>query len=173
MKSIFLVLVFSIFLFSCSSTNEKKSSSVNYTYTTEISNNMKITFDDEGNFKEIISIASAPIPLDISLAKNSAIVIATMLARRNISEFLNVEITSENFVENISNTLDNNNNQDKTLNQKTAHKLKDNISTRSRSILKGSYVKETIVVDNRVTVTVISTNRINNKMKEIKDAISL
>ncbi len=96
-----------------------------------------------------------------------------MLARRNISEFLNVEVVSDSFVKRVSDTLDKTNDRNRTYNWKIAEKLKDNISTSSRSILKGKYVKETKVVGNRVIVTVISTSQTHKKMKEIKDAISL
>ena len=172
MKKILLVSI--LFLVTaCSSLDKSVKNKSSKVYTTQISNSVSITFDSEGNFNELIATASAPFPVDIPLAQNSAIIIATILARKNISEFLNTEIVSDSFVERISETLDATNNYEKKDTNKTANKLKENISSKSRSILKGTYVKDTAVIGNRVIVTVVSTKQVTNKIKEIKDAISL
>ena len=80
---------------------------------------------------------------------------------------------SDIFVDRISETLDATNHYEHKDKNNTANKLKENISSKSRSILKGTYVKDTAVVGNRVIVTVVATSQVNNKIKEIKDAISL
>ena len=71
MKKILLVSIVFLVTF-CSSLDKSAKNKSSKVYTTQISNSVSITFDSEGNFNELIATASAPFPVDIPLAQNSA-----------------------------------------------------------------------------------------------------
>tara|TARA_E500000318_G_scaffold103273_1_gene108178 strand:+ start:1194 stop:1727 length:534 start_codon:yes stop_codon:yes gene_type:complete len=162
MNKIIILFVTTIFLSSCASVKNKFAE--NKKHSVAISNSMEIQFDDQGNFLNLTSTASSPITINLPNSKDTAIISATLKARSNISEFLSSDISSESFVNKLSNSF----------NENMATKVSENISSKSTSILKGTFVSSTIFDDKNklVIVTVESNQNIQNKFRLIENAIT-
>ncbi len=162
MNKIISFVVISLLVTSCSTVQNRFAE--NKKHSVAISNSMEIQFDDQGNFLNLTSTASSPITINLPNSKDTAIISATLKARSNISEFLSSDISSESFVNKLSNSF----------NENMATKVSENISSKSTSILKGTFVSSTIFDDKNklVIVTVESNQNIQNKFRLIENAIT-
>ncbi len=167
-----ICVLFSIFIAGCSST--KKSDSVESTF---IGGDLIITYDKRGEFESIRSKATANVTTDLPNSKDQAISIATLKARRQISEFLKVDIQSERFLVTISKSLQEANleNQigDSKEGSKIAYNLRESIRQRSNSILQGTYLQsESFNPETKLVTVVISAGKKENKLlKDVKKSV--
>ena len=117
-----------------------------------------VTYKKSGEFESLASVATAPIVSDLPSARDEAATVATLRARRQISEFLNTEISSEKFTETVTSTLQQSSEvvgtQDRTVTTKIATQLRESIKQNSAAILRGSVVESQIYDPKRKTVTV-------------------
>lgn len=117
-----------------------------------------VTYKKSGEFESLSSAASAPVVSDLPSAKDEAVTVATLRARRQISEFLNTDISSEKFTETVTSSLQQSSEivgtQDKTVTTKIAIQLRESIKQKSTAILRGSVVKSQIYDPQKKTVTV-------------------
>ena len=117
-----------------------------------------VTYKKSGEFDSLSSVATAPVVSDLPSAKDEAATVATLRARRQISEFLNTDISSEKFTETVTSSLQQSSEivgtQDKTVTTKIATQLRESIKQRSTAILRGSVVESQIYDPQKKTVTV-------------------
>jgi len=120
-----------------------------------------VTYKKSGEFDSLSSVATAPVVSDLPSARDEAVTVATLRARRQISEFLNTDISSENFTETVTNSLQQSSDfvgaQDKTVTTKIATQLRENIKQRSNAILRGTVVDSQVYDSQKKTVTVTVT----------------
>ena len=123
---------------------------------------LAIVYKSSGEFESLTSTATAPVVSDLPSAKDEAVTVATLRARKQISEFLNVEIDSEQFTENLTNSVQQSSEvlgtKDKAVQGKIVTHLKETIRQKSSAILKGTNVESAVYDPTSKTVTVkIST----------------
>ena len=147
MKHFFLSFLLASLLFGCSTT-DKKDGVVSSEF---LGGNLKITYTKSGDFESLSSIASVKVTSELPSAKEEAVTIATVRARRQISEFLNAEVNSERFVASVTITGDNST----TLNSKIANEVKETIRQKSSTLLKGTFVESEVYDPNTKSITVI------------------
>jgi hypothetical protein len=165
-------LLFLYSLVGCSSTKSITSVSSEF-----IGGDLKITYDKNGEFESISSKATAQVSNTLPNAKDQAVTIATLKARRQISEFLKVDIQSERFLVTISKSLQETNmtNQmgDNKEGAKIAYNLRESIRQRSSSILQGTYLQsESFNSDTNLVTVVISAGKKESKLvKDVKKSV--
>jgi hypothetical protein len=119
---------------------------------------LSIIYKSSGEFESLTSTATAPVVSDLPSARDEAVTVATLRARKQISEFLNVEINSEQFTENLTNSVQESSEilgtRDKTVQGKIVTQLKETIQQKSSSILKGTNVESAVYDPTSKTVTV-------------------
>jgi hypothetical protein len=155
MKQFLFALMSVTLLFGCSSTTKTES-----LVTSEfLGGSLKITYSKSGEFESLSSISSVQVTSDLPSAKEESVSIATVRARRQISEFLNTEVNSERFVSSVTKTLQDSETasgtNSMTLNSKIANDVKETIRQRSNALLKGTYVESEVYDSNAKTVTVV------------------
>ena len=135
-----------------------------------------IIYDDEGDFKSITSVATSRVTSKLPSAVEEAFKIATLKARRQIAEFISVEVNSDQFTNSISDSLQasgkNNKNTRKELRNSIALKVQESITQKSNQILRGTFVqsekhdseKDIVKV---VVVTGVETIGTSNILKKI------
>lgn len=155
MKRLLLALFSVTLLFGCSSTPQKDGS-VSSEF---LGGNLKITYTKSGEFESLSSISSVKVTSDLPSAKEEAVSIATVRARRQIAEFLNTEVNSERFVSTVTKTLQDSvtitGDNSTTLNSKIANEVKETIRQRSNALLKGTFVESEVFDPNTKSITVI------------------
>lgn len=155
MKKLLLALFSVTLLFGCSST-PKKDGSVSSEF---LGGNLKISYTKSGEFESLSSISSVKVTSDLPSAKEEAVSIATVRARRQIAEFLNTEVNSERFVSTVTKTLQDSETasgtNSMTLNTKIANEVKETIRQRSNALLKGTFVESEVYDSNTKTITVV------------------
>ena len=155
MKQFLLSLISVTILLGCSSTPEKDGS-VSSEF---LGGNLKITYTKSGEFESLSSISSVKVTSDLPSAKEEAVSIATVRARRQIAEFLNTEVNSERFVSTVTKTLQDSETasgtNSMTLNSKIANEVKETIRQRSNVLLKGTFVESEVYDSNTKTITVV------------------
>ncbi len=113
----------------------------------------------QGDFESLSSIASVKVTSELPSAKEEAVSIATVRARRQISEFLNTEVNSERFVTTVTKTLQDSvtitGENSMTLNSKIANEVKETIRQKSSALLKGTFVESEVYDPNTKSITVI------------------
>ncbi|HET8687802.1 MAG TPA: hypothetical protein VFM18_14215 [Methanosarcina sp.] len=135
---------------------------------------VQVTFTKDGTWKKITSTASASIQGDDFEAQTNAGTIATMRARRQISEFLNLRISSKKTFETISDSMKANQASSsmdaesdaasKEQSSKATQHLVDSIQQTSSAILSGTIVQSEYVDAEKKTVTVVVVS--NNPNRE-------
>ena len=155
MKQLLLALISVTLLFGCSSAS-KKDGSVSSEF---LGGNLKISYTKSGEFESLSSISSVKVTSDLPSAKEEAVSIATVRARRQIAEFLNTEVNSERFVSTVTKTLQDSETasgtNSMTLNSKIANEVKETIRQKSNALLKGTFVESEVYDSNTKTITVI------------------
>ena len=125
---------------------------------------IKVTYDDNDEWVSITATATAKVGYNVDYAVDTAITVATLKARRQILEMLNVTMKSGRSVEIVSNTSQGSKNTSNVL-----EKVRDSITKMSEGVMKGTHViSESVDADNRqVTVTVGVDRRSLNAAKSI------
>lgn len=152
----FILYFFTISILTGCSTTSKKDGEVSSEF---IGGNLKITYSKSGEFQSLSSIASVKVTSDLPSAKEEAVTIATVRARRQISEFLNTEVNSERFLTTVTKTLQDSatvgSDNSTEINSKIANEVKETIRQRSTALLKGTFVESEVYDPNAKTITVI------------------
>jgi hypothetical protein len=135
------------------STNPKNESTVSSDF---LGGNLKIIYTKSGEFESIQSISSVKVTSDLPSAKEEAVSIATLRARRQIAEFLNTEVSSDRFITTVTKTLQDSETSSeansKNLNSKIANEVKETIRQKSFALLKGTFVESEIYDPNSKTI---------------------
>jgi hypothetical protein len=106
---------------------------------------IKVVYNKSGEFESLISTATAKVMSELPSAKDEAVTVATVKARRQISEFLKTEVDSERFVSTITKSIQESDavggSNMSSVNAKIATEVKETIKQKSESLLKGTYVE--------------------------------
>jgi hypothetical protein len=155
MKKLLTISLIFLFISACSTT-KKDSAEVSSEF---LGGNIKVTYSKSGKFESLSSVASVKVTSELPSAKEEAVSIATVRARRQISEFLNTEVNSERFVTTVTKTLQDSatatGENTTTLNSKIANEVKETIRQKSAVLLKGTVVESEVYDPNTKTITVV------------------
>lgn len=119
---------------------------------------VEVTFTDKGDWEMLKSSATASVPLDDNAALEQAMNLASMRAKRNIVEFMKVDLQSSKATDSITNAIakdvsaDDGKSRERAGN--IATKIQEKISVQSDGILKGVYVVDRKVSSDKTTVVV-------------------
>ena len=148
----------------------------------ESSGTLHLVFDAEGNWQKIVAKGSADLSGDSSTARESALMIATMRAKRTVAEFMNNDVKSSKTLDRIAKTYssafntetadgdqqedsetsiepdsgERNTAQEKQA-QRLASKIVEHIRDSSAAIIKGAYVSHRSLENERVIVELTAT----------------
>lgn len=151
-----LLPILLIVLVASCSTAEKNENNFSSNF---IGGDIKISFNKNGEFESLTSKAVAKVTSDLPSAKDEAVTLATVRARRNIAEFLKTEVQSDRFITTVSSTIQESESENKTPNMKEnakiAYEVRENIKQRSNAILQGTYVEIESYDEIQQSITVI------------------
>ena len=164
MKKMILVAAMAAVLSACSTTKTVDLDPVSkdaVKYTQEFGK-VEVTFNDKGEWESLKSTGTSAIPLSDNAALEQAMNVATMRAKRNIVEFIQVDLQSSKSHEAITNALakdvsaDDNKSRERAGN--IATKIQEKITTQADGLLKGVYITDRKISGDKtmavVTVTV-------------------
>ena len=101
----YLLTVLLVLVVACSTAKKESVDSQNKVTSTFQGGGIKISYTKDGEFDYLTSTASAPVTSELLSARDEAITVATVKARRQISEFINTEVQSERFIQTISKSV--------------------------------------------------------------------
>lgn len=141
-----LVLFVALYVGACTTVDEPKDTKVKAPIKTEfLGGSLTVSYDKDGDFQSITSVSTSNVTSKLPTAVEEAIKIATLKARRQIAEFINVELKSGRFTSSISDSLQASQTSDgdgkSKIRNTIALKVRENISQKSKQILKGTIVK--------------------------------
>ena len=126
-----------------------------------------LTFTRDGHWQRIVSTASVRIVGRVPGAADDALTVATMKARRQLAEFIQVRITSSRSLQTISRAVqrsgaqaadDAHHAQDGSdASMRIAQRVSDRITQTSRAILRGTLVRSAYIDAERGVATVTVT----------------
>ncbi len=148
----------------------------------ESSGTLHLVFDAEGNWQKIVAKGSADLSGDSATARESALMVATMRAKRTVAEFMNNDVKSSKTLDRIAKTYssafssetadgdqqevsetsiepdsgERNTAQEKQA-QRLASKIVEHIRDSSAAIIKGAYVSHRSLENERVIVELTAT----------------
>jgi len=156
MNKLLITSTCALMLAACASTGDNSATKVTSEF---LGGDIKVTYTKAGQFESLSSSSTVKVTNDLPSAKEEAISIATVRARRQISEFLKTEVQSERFVSTVTKTLQESGSVSgattATVNAKIATDMKETIQQRSESLLKGTFVESEKFDANTKSVTVI------------------
>ena len=148
----------------------------------ESSGTLHLVFDAEGNWQKIVAKGSADLSGDSATARESALMIATMRAKRTVAEFMNNDVKSSKTLDRIAKTYSSafntetadgdqqedsetsiepdsgeRNTAQKKQAQRLASKIVEHIRDSSAAIIKGAYVSHRSLEIERVIVELTAT----------------
>jgi hypothetical protein len=163
-------ILFAAFLIGCQSINKESIETPSVKTTL---GGLEIHYASNGDFEFLTSTATAPVTSSLPNARDEAATVATLRARRQISEFLNTNIQSESFTEIVSTSLQQSNQvantENKDVTVKIVTNLRESIRQNSESILKGTVV-ESVIHDsstNTVEVKVTTSTRLSQTSRQL------
>ena len=155
----------------CSSTPEK---APERTQSDFMGGGITLVYTDDGDLKGISSIATAPVVGNLPSSMDQAVSVATLKARRQIAEFIQVEVTSDRFMSTVSNDLQRsdsfNDSQNQQVTMNIANELRDNIRQRSQQILRGTVVENEDYnsMNRTVAVTVVAGEKQSDAARTVR-----
>lgn len=155
-KAIFLTS-FLMCMTACTTTSDRSKLSADF-----MGGEIKVVYNKSGEFESLISTATAKVTSELQSAKDEAVTVATVKARRQISEFLKTEVDSERFVSTITKSIQESDavggSNMSSVNAKIATEVKETVKQKSESLLKGTYVEsESYDAKNNLVVVTIRT----------------
>lgn len=119
---------------------------------------VEVTFNDKGDWDMIKSSGTAAVPLDDNAALEQAMNLATMRAKRNIVEFMKVDLQSSKATDSITNAIAKDVSADDMKSRERAGniatKIQEKIAVQSDGILKGVYVSDRKISSDKTTVVI-------------------
>ena len=120
--------------------------------------NIKVSYTTGGEFESISSTNTVKVTSSLPYATDEAFTIATLRARKQIVEFMKLDLESEKFTDTVYNSLQDATTENKAetaqVNAKISSEVKEVIKQRSSAILQGTYVAEKNYDSGTKTVTV-------------------
>ena len=107
---------------------------------------IKVSYTLTGNFESLTSSGTAKVTSTLPSAVEESYLIATLQARKQLVEFMKVEVENSNFIKAVAESLQEgvnvNGSPDNKITSKIASELQDNIRQQSKAILTGTYVAD-------------------------------
>ena len=133
-----------VFLTACSTLSGKKDEpKVNTDF---MGGNIRVSYTLTGEFESLTSSGVAKVTSTLPSAVDEAYLVATLQARKQIVEFMKVEVENSNFIRAVAESLqegtNTNGSPDNKVTSKIATELQDNIRQQSKAILIGTYVAD-------------------------------
>jgi hypothetical protein len=108
--------------------------------------NIRVSYTLTGEFESLTSSGVAKVTSTLPSAVDEAYLVATLQARKQIVEFMKVEVENSNFIRAVAESLqegvNTNGSPDNKVTSKIATELQDNIRQQSKAILVGTYVAD-------------------------------
>jgi len=171
MKALITALLATTFIAGCSSTSDQSGQSTQSEF---MGGGVTLVYTNKGAVQSISSTATAPVVGNLPSAMDQAVAVATLKARRQIAEFIQVEVTSDRFMSTVSTDLQRSNmindNAGQQVTQNIANELRDSIRQRSQQILRGTVVdKEDFNSMSRtVSVTVVAGQKQSDAARAVR-----
>lgn len=166
MKKLILVALLATAVSACSTTKLSEADPVSkeaVKYTQEFGK-VEVTFNDKGDWESLKSSATASVPLEDPMALEQAMNLASMRAKRNIVQFMKVDLQSSETTETLTNALakdvtaDDQKSRERAGN--IASKIQEKIAVQADGILKGAYISDRKVSsDNKVVVVTMQVDK--------------
>lgn len=139
-----IVMFTAVMLSACSTFSQKKDEpKVNTDF---MGGNIKVSYSLTGEFQSLTSSGVAKVTSNLPSAVDEAYLVATLQARKQIVEFMKVEVENSNFIRAVAESLqegvNTNGSPDNKVTSKIATELQDNIKQQSKAILTGTYVSD-------------------------------
>lgn len=116
---------------------------------------VKLTYDKDGRWERISATGVAPVGRSNITGAETAVTVAEMKARRQLSEFVKSEITSKKVVTTIAETIQDSSKGSSGDSEAYARKMSDQITQTSNAILRGVAVESVSVDVEAGTATVV------------------
>lgn len=158
-KTFTMMSICAMLLAGCSSTPDVNPQSTQSDF---MGGGITLVYTNRGVLEGISSTATAPVIGNLPSSMDQAVTVATLKARRQIAEFIQVEVTSDRFMSTVSADLQQsdsfNDNQNQQVVMNIANELRDNIRQRSQQILRGTVVEKEDYnsMSRTVSVTVVA-----------------
>lgn len=143
MKKSLIALSLVVLFSGCSTFSKKEEKMV----TSEFANgDIKISYTLGGEIDTIHSTSSARVSSTLPGAVDEAVTVATMRARRQLSEFIKTDIETDRFVNTITDSVQNAESfggesaTSKSVKSKIVYDVKESMKQKSNAILRGTYV---------------------------------
>jgi len=164
----FLAVLAIMFVTGCSTFSDKKDEpKVNTDF---MGGAIKISYTLMGDFESLTSSGTAKVTSTLPSAVDEAYLIATLQARRQLVEFMKVEVENSSFIKAVAESLqegvNTNNLPNNKVTSKIASDLQDNIRQKSKAILTGTYVFDRSYDSGTRTVKVV----VKTGVKDVKTA---
>lgn len=137
-----------------------------------------LIYSPKGVLTGIASTATAPVIGNLPSSIDLAVSVATLKARRQIAEFIQVEISSDRFMTTVSKDLQQSDNLNDTENQQVTteivNQLRDNIRQRSNQIMRGTVVEKEDFnsMTKTVTVTVSAGEKQSDSARALRGMVT-
>lgn len=138
---------------------------------------VEITYNDKGDWESIKSTGTSAIPIDVDMGLEQGMNAATMRAKRNIVEFINIDLkstkTTDTITKSLSKNVASNNEASNERAANIANEITEKITVNADGILKGVYVTNRVISSDKrvVTVTVQVDKRSMRAAQQLKTAM--
>ena len=128
--------------------------------------NIKVSYTPNGEFESMTSSHTIKLTGGLPYSQDEAYQVAILKARKQIVEFMRVDLESEKFTKTVFNNLQESASEDKketsnNVSAKIAGELQSSIKQKSSAILKGTYVEDKSfdAASNSITVVVKTSTK--------------
>lgn len=125
-----------------------------------------VTYTKDGKFESITSAGTARVTSNLPSANEEAFIVATLRARKQLSEFMRTDLESDKFVSTVYNSLQEGekteNFTDNNVKSKIAYDVQENIKQKSSAILKGTFIESKKFDKQTSTVRVVVKTGVND-----------
>lgn len=180
MKKLLFVAILALTATACSTTklNEEAAYSSEAQKFTQDFGKVEVTFNDKGDWESIKSSATSAVPIDNDMGIEQGMNVATMRAKRNIVEFINLDLkstkTTDTITKSLAKNVAENDEQNKQRAANIASEITEKISVQADGILRGTYVVDRKVSNDHrvVSVTIQVDKRSMRAAKTLRAAMS-
>jgi hypothetical protein len=174
MKKLMIAVAIAAALSGCSSLTGRSDDKAKPITSEFLGGNIKVSYTMGGEFESMTSSHTIRLTSTLPYAQDEAYQIATLKARKQIAEFMKLDLESEKFTQTVFDNLqesvtENNKESSSSVNAKIAGELKTSIKQKSSAILKGTYVDEKSFNSGSNSITVV----VKTRTKDIETAKSL
>lgn len=156
MKKVLLVSLIAL-MTGCASTSEKElfDKSVNVPF---MAGEVLLTISKDGQFESLTASGVARVTSSLPSAREEAFIIANLRAKQKIVEFMETEMEGEKFIKTTTSSIQNaralGGPSMGDVDSSIAYNVQENISSKARSILRGTYVESSTFDPNANTLKV-------------------